>query len=102
MTIRKLALALCGAASLALLPAGAIAFEIQGENAELPKSAAEYHGLSPVYSLPQFEGSSLAMPFDSSGGDEFGNVSDYGNAIAIPAPGVSQPTPAYQSGAYFR
>jgi len=101
MTIRALVVALCGAAGLALLPAGAIAFEIEGQDAELPKSAAEYHGLNPIYSLPQFEGSSLAMPFDSNSGDS-GFVSDYGNAIAIPVPGLSQPTPAYQSGAFFR
>lgn len=100
--MRNLVLALCGAASLALLPAGAIAFEIQGENAELPKSAAEYHGLNPVYTMPQFEGSSLAMPFNDGGSSISGFVSDYGNAIAIPAPGVSQPTPAYRSGAFFR
>lgn len=101
MTIRALVLALCGAASLALLPAGVQAFEIQGQDAELPKSAAEYHGLSPIYTLPQFEGSSLAMPFNSGGGSDSGFVSDYGNAIAIPMPGLSQPTPAYQSG-FFR
>lgn len=101
MTIRALVLALCGVAGLAFLPAGAIAFEIQGQDAELPKSAAEYHGLNPVYSLPKFEGSSLAMPFNSKSGDS-GFVSDYGNAIAIPVPGLSQPTPAYQSGAFFR
>lgn len=101
MRIRALVLALSGAAGLALLPAGAIAFEIQGENAELPKSAAEYHGLSPIYSRPQFEGSSLAMPYSSTSSDD-GFVSDYGNSIAIPVPGLSQPTPAYQSGAFFR
>lgn len=101
MTMRALVLALCGAASLAFLPAGVQAFEIQGQNAELPKSAAEYHGLSPIYSMPKFEGSSLAMPF-SSGASGSGFVSDYGNAIAIPMPGLSQPTPAYQSGAFFR
>ena len=101
MTIRALVLALIGAAGLALLPAGAMAFEIQGEEAELPKSAAEYHGLNPVYTLPQFEGSSLAMPYNST--NEYnGYVSDYGNSIAIPVPGLSQPTPAYQSGAFFR
>jgi len=101
MTMRAFFFALCGASSLALLPLRAQAFEIQGKDADLPKSAAEYHGLDPVYTMPQFEGSSLAMPYANSSGSS-GFVSDYGNGIAIPAPGVSQPTPAWQSGAFFR
>lgn len=93
--------ALVAAASLALAPVSAGAFEIQGEDAEIPTSTAEHLGLSPTHSLPQFEGSSLAMPFANSGeGSEF--ASDYGNAIAIPAPGISQPTPAWRSGPFFR
>jgi hypothetical protein len=101
MRIRAFVLALCGAASLALLPVGAQAFEIQGEDTDLPESAAEALGLNPIYTLPQFEGSSLAMPYSSSASDA-GYVSDYGNSIAIPAPGLSQPTPAWQSSPYFR
>ncbi len=42
------------------------------------------------------------MPFNDGGSSVSGFVSDYGNAIAIPAPGISQPTPAHQSGAFFR
>lgn len=101
MRIRATVLALCGAASLALLPMGAQAFEIQGEDAQIPKSPAEHYGLDQVYTLPQFEGSSLAMPYSSSSSTG-GNVSDYGNSIAIPAPGLSQPTPAWQSSPFFR
>lgn len=99
--MRAFYLVLVGAASLALMPLSAGAFEIQGEDADIPKSAAEHLGLSPSYSMPQFEGSSLAMPFANSG-EGSGFASDYGNAIAIPAPGVSQPTPAWRSGAAFR
>ncbi|ODS00141.1 hypothetical protein AUC68_03250 [Methyloceanibacter methanicus] len=94
-------LVICGFAGSAFAPLGANAFEIQGEDAELPTSTAEHLGLSPTYSMPQFEGSSLAMPY-TSGGDGTGFVSDYGNGIAIPAPGISQPTPAWRSGPYFR
>ena len=101
MRIRAIVLALCGAASLALLSAGAQAFEIQGEDSDIPESPAEALGLNPVYTLPQFEGSSLAMPYASSP-DDTGFVSDYGNSIAIPAPGLSQPTPAWQSSPFFR
>lgn len=96
-----LVLVFCAAAGLALAPVGALAFEIQGENTEIPKSPAEFHGLSPAYTLPQFEGSSLAMPYSSSV-NTGSYVSDYGNGISIPAPGVSQPTPAWQSSPFFR
>jgi hypothetical protein len=93
--------ALVAVAGLALAPASAGAFEIQGQDAEIPTSTAEHFGLSPTYSMPQFEGSSLAMPFaNKDEGSAF--ASDYGNAIAIPAPGISQPTPAWRSGPYFR
>lgn len=99
MRTRALILALCGAASLTLLPADAQAFEIQGEDADTPASTAEALGLNPIYTLPQFEGSSLAMPYTSSPSDT-GFVSDYGNSIPIPAPGVTQPTPAWASGPF--
>jgi len=89
--------ALCAAAGLALAPVSANAFEIQGKDQDIPDSAAEFHGLAPAYTLPQFEGSSLAMPYSSSGSGS-GHVSDYGNSIPIPAPGISQPTPAWARG----
>ena len=93
-----LVLVLCGAARLAFAPVSAKAFEIQGEGQNTPKSAAEFLGLTPTYTLPQFEGSSLAMPYSSS--VESGYTSDYGNAISIPAPGVDRPTPAWASGPF--
>jgi hypothetical protein len=88
-----LVLVLCGAAGLAFAPVSANAFEIQGEGQNTPKSVAEFLGLSPTYTLPQFEGSSLAMPYNGSVDSSF--MSDYGNAIAIPAPGIDRPTPAW-------
>ena len=94
MKTLRLSLVLCGAIGLALLPARVSAFEIQGEDAELPKSAAEYHGLTPTYTLPKFEGSSLAMPYSSSDSLD-GYISNYGNAIPIPGPGIDQPAPAW-------
>jgi hypothetical protein len=94
-----LVLVLCGAAGLAFAPVSVNAFEIQGKDQDIPDSAAEFHGLGPVYALPQFEGYSLAMPYSSSGG-EGGHVSNYGNSITIPAPGVSQPAPAWASGPF--
>ena len=89
-----LVLALCGAAGLALAPVGVNAFEIQGKYQDIPDSAAEFHGFGPVYSLPQFEGYSLAMPYNSTS-EGAGHVSDYGNSIPIPAPGVTLPSPAW-------
>ncbi|HUU67524.1 MAG TPA: hypothetical protein VMW57_09650 [Methyloceanibacter sp.] len=94
-----LVLALCGAAGLTLAPVAATAFEIQGKDQDIPDSAAEFHGLAPVYAMPEFQGSSLAMPFNSSGGDS-SHVSDYGNAIPIPGPGIDQPTPAWAAGPF--
>ena len=94
-----LVLALCGAAGLALAPVAATAFEIQGENQNIPESAAEFHGLAPVYAMPEFQGSSLAMPFNNAD-NHVGFMSDYGNSIVIPGPGVDQPTPAWASGPF--
>ena len=94
-----LVLVLCGAAGLAFAPVGANAFEIQGQDQKIPKSAAEYLGLSPTYTLPKFDGYSLAMPYNSSS-EEGGYVSDYGNAISIPGPGIDRPVPAWASGPF--
>jgi hypothetical protein len=94
-----LVLALCGATGLALAPISASAFEIQGEGEKIPGSAAEFHGLSPAAVLPQFDGYSLAMPYNSTS-DKPGHVSDYGNDIVIPAPGVDRPVPAWSSGPF--
>jgi hypothetical protein len=100
--MKRLVLVLCSAAGLALLPASVNAFEIEGGGENAPESAAAFHGLPPVYSMPQFEGSSLAMPYSNSGTGISGHVSDYGNSISIPAPGMSQPTPAYATSPFFR
>jgi hypothetical protein len=92
-----LVLALCCAAGLTLAPTGVSAFEIQGKGQDIPDSAAEFHGLGPVTALPQFDGYSLAMPYNSTG-DEGGHISGYGNSIPIPAPGVNLPSPAWANG----
>ncbi|MGH6734991.1 MAG: hypothetical protein ACRECX_02770 [Methyloceanibacter sp.] len=100
MKYRGLVLVLCGAAGLALLPASASAFEIQGEGEKVPGSAAEFYGLNGTYTLPKFDGYSLAMPYSSSTSTDSSHVSDYGNSIPIPAPGISQPAPAYMRGPF--
>jgi hypothetical protein len=87
-----LVLVLCGVASLATAPARA--FEIQGENASLQD------GSTPFISKPnQFinsdysKGSSLALPYIGSADSDY--ISDYGNAIPIPGPGIDRPSPAW-------
>ena len=78
------------------------AFEIQGENATLPDGASEFNNLNQSVITPEmFKGHSLAMPFIGNG-DSGENVSDYGNAIAIPGPGVDQPAPAWALSPRFR
>ncbi len=93
-------LALCGAAGLALAPVGrdCIRDSRRGPGSCLA-SAAEFQGMAPIYALPEFQGSSLAMPFNSNGGDS-GHVSDYGNSIPIPGPGIDQPSPAWAAGPF--
>jgi hypothetical protein len=100
--MKRLVLMLCAAAGLALLPASANAFEIQGGGENVPDSAAEFHGLPQAYVMPKFEGSSLAMPYTGNDTGISGHISDYGNTLSIPAPGMSQPTPAYATSPFFR
>jgi hypothetical protein len=100
--MKRLVMVLCAAAAVVLLPASAYAFEIEGGGASDPDDAAKFESLNPVYALPRFEGSSLAMPYSNGGTGISGHVSDYGNSISIPAPGMSQPTPAYATSPFFR
>jgi hypothetical protein len=101
MAMKKLSLVviLCGMASFAAAPASA--FDIQGQNASLqdgipagakPFSSPVDQFLSQEYDYTK--GSSLALPYVGKD-DSFGFVSDYGNMIAIPGPGVDKPAPAW-------
>ena len=90
MKYLSLVLVLCGVASLAMAPARA--FDIQGENASLQD------GSTPFISPPnQFinsdysKGSSLALPYIGSADSNY--ISDYGNSIPIPGPGIDRPSP---------
>jgi hypothetical protein len=92
MKYLSLVLVVCGVASLATTPARA--FDIEGENASLQDES------NPFVSPPnQFmgsdytRGSSLALPY--IGQSESDYVSDYGNAIPIPGPGIDRPSPAW-------
>jgi hypothetical protein len=92
--MRRLAVALvlCGAAALIGWSGVARAFETEdsGDPIDTKSLLAQPHSLM----MEDFKGHSVAMPLSQKAeSDVF--VSSYGNAIAIPAPGVDQPTPAW-------
>jgi hypothetical protein len=92
MKYLSLVLVFCGVASLAATPARA--FDIQGENANLQDGSN--HFASPANQLfsPDYtQGSSLALPY--IGKSDSGFISDYGNSIPIPGPGIDRPAPAW-------
>jgi hypothetical protein len=95
-----LVLVLCGAASLAVLPGSAGAFEIQGAQPDRPDVSTQFAQPQSMFVSPEFKGYSLATPYSSSQESPF--VSDYGNSIPIPAPGVSLPAPAWSMSPAFR
>ena len=98
--MKRLVRPLCVAAGLVLLPFGAHAFEVFGEDAST-EGGAPFAGLNQGYVLPEFKGYSLAMPYSSKDSDG-AHISNYGNDIPIPGPGISLPTPAWASGPFFR
>jgi hypothetical protein len=75
--------------------APARAFDVEGDKASLQDSDTQFasaiQGSNPDYT----QGSSLATPFIGSGRTDSDFVSDYGNGISIPAPGVDKPAPAW-------
>lgn len=96
-----LVLVLCGAASLAVLPGSAGAFEIQGDQPDSPNVTTHFAQPESMFLSPEFKGYSLATPY-SSDADSSPFASSYGNAIPIPAPGVDQPAPAWALSPAFR
>jgi hypothetical protein len=92
---------LCGAALLAV-PGTASAFEIQsGVTESDPRASLFDQETQQQFLMPNFDGHSLAMPYSAKETDS-SEVSDYGNMIAIPAPGVDRPTPAWAGSPFFR
>ncbi len=77
--------------ALAALPAQA--FEIQGEKASLEGAGPEFSNPNPFLTPDLSKGSSLALPYIGKADSAF--ITDYGNAISIPAPGVDRPAPAW-------
>jgi hypothetical protein len=77
----------------ALAAAPAQAFDIQGEQASLEPGEAQFTAPSPFLTPDLSRGSSLALPYIGKADSEF--ITDYGNAISIPAPGVDKPAPAW-------
>lgn len=85
-------LVLCGVAALAGAPDTAHAFELQGapDPANFKSLAAPQQNLF----TQEFTGHSLAMPL-SGQTDSSGPVTQYGNSIPIPGPGIDLPAPAW-------
>ena len=95
-----LVLVLCGVAGLAAAPDRAYAFDIEGQNATLQDGASHYAAPTDMFFKPDYtKGSSLALPYIGQG--DSGHVSDYGNSILIPGPGVEAPAWTYSS-PYFQ
>ncbi len=85
-----LVLVLCGFA--AAVPAHA--FEIQGEKATLEDGASQFTSPASQLFKPDYsQGYSLALPYIGSANSQF--LSEYGNSISIPAPGVDQAAPLW-------
>jgi hypothetical protein len=96
-----LLLVVCGAALLGA-SGTARAFEIQpGATESDPRASLFDQETQQQFLMPSFHGHSLAMPYSSKESDS-SEVSDYGNMIAIPAPGVDRPTPAWATSPFFR
>lgn len=96
-----LLLVLSGAALLGA-SGTASAFEIQsGVTESDPRASLFNQETSQQFLMPNFDGHSLAMPYSAKESDS-GEVSDYGNMIAIPAPGIDRPTPAWAGSPFFR
>ena len=85
-------LILCGLASFAVTPAGA--FDIEGQNANLQDGVNHFGSPADPFLNPDFtKGSSLALPYIGNSDSSF--ISDYGNSIPIPAPGIDRAVPAW-------
>jgi hypothetical protein len=92
MKYLSLVLVLCGMASLAAAPARA--FDVQGQNANLQDGVNQFSSPADPFLNPDFtKGSSLALPYIGSADSGF--ISDYGNSIPIPAPGIDRGAPAW-------
>ena len=94
MKIASLVIILCGVASLAAGPARA--FDIQGEKANLEDGVTPFSNPADQFANPDYTkgSSSLALPFVGKG-DSSEFISDYGNMIPIPGPGIDRPAPAW-------
>ena len=89
----SLVLIVCGMASLAAGPARA--FDIQGDKANLEDGVTPFSSPADQLVTPDYsKGSSLALPYIGKD-DSSTFISDYGNMIAIPGPGIDRPAPAW-------
>ena len=97
----RLVLALCAAACFATASGSAYAFDIEGQNATLEDGVS--HFTTPVDDFIKSNGGarSLAMPYTGDS-DSSVHISEYGNSISIPTPGMDAPAWTYSSPYYQR
>jgi len=93
----RLVMAMCGAACLVAGSGSAYAFDVEGQNAS-PDDGAN-HFATPVDDFIKSNGEarSLAMPLSGNSDWTDSHISEYGNSIAIPAPGLEAPGWTYSS-----
>ena len=89
-----LVLVFCGVAALAVASSPARAFDIQGQSASLQDGTQFASPVDQALNPDFAKGSSLALPYVSRS-DSSSFISDYGNMIAIPGPGIDKPAPAW-------
>jgi hypothetical protein len=93
----RLVMALGGAVCFAAASGSAYAFDIEGQNASLDDGVSHFTAPQADDFVKLNGGArSLAMPLAGEA-DSSMHISDYGNSIAIPAPGVEAPAWTYSS-----
>jgi hypothetical protein len=94
MKYLALILTTCAVAAMAT-PDQARAFDIQGQNATVPEGVQPFGSLANQgIDWTDMKGSSLAMPYIGKS-DSSTFISDYGNSITIPGPGVDKAAPVW-------
>jgi hypothetical protein len=98
----RLVLAVCSAACFVAASGSAYAFDIEGQNASLEDGSSHFSTPADDFIKANSGARSLAMPLASGESDwTDAHISQYGNAISIPAPGLEAPAWTYSS-PYFQ
>ena len=94
--MKYIALVTCAAAALFIASGPARAFDIEGQSASLQDGSNQFADPVDQFFDPDApKASSLAMPYNSKSDTYSDFVSEYGNMIPIPSPGIDRPAPAW-------